>query len=185
MNANIINLIATIRSNANSDVRIIRRINEIPCIEKLNVWHDGKNKLNVSFEWHGHEIVLVETDGDRIQTSYDGEKISEHYWSAQTGRITEVLIGEIAKRSKAKTYIIDQVYKMIYELSSNTSKIALPKQVQYGDTRIWAEGSEILAENNGKKVHVMGHKIFGQIWVVRDIRVAEIQSVIKNAFMRK
>lgn len=184
MNANIINLIATIRSNADSDVRIIRRINEIPCIEKLNVWHDGKYKLHVSFEWHGHEIVLVETDGDRIQTSYDGEKISEHYWSAETGRMKEVLLGDLDKRSKAKTYIIDQIYKMIYDLSSNNSKIALPKQVQYGDTRIWAEGSMILAEKNGEKVHVMGHKIFGQIWLTHDIRVADIQAVIKKAFRK-
>lgn len=184
MKKEIINLIATIRSNANGDIKIIKRINEIPCVEKLNVWHDGKNKLNVSFEWHGHEIVLVETDGDRIQTSYDGEKISEHYWSAQTGRITEVLLGEIAKRSKAKTYIIDEVYKMIYELSTDNRKICLPKTVQYGDTRIWAEGSAILAEKNGEKVHVMGHKIFGQIWVTNDVRVGEIQIVIKRAFRK-
>lgn len=184
MNANIINLIATIRSNANEDVKIIRRINEIPCVEKLNVWHDGEKKLRSSFEWHGHKIELVETDDDRIQTTYDGEKISEHYWSAETGRIREVLLGEIAKRTKAKSYIIDQVYKMIYELSADNRKICLPKQVQYGDTRIWAEGSAIFAEKNGEKVHVMGHKIFGQIWVDRDIRVAEIQSVIKKAFRK-
>lgn len=181
---NIINLIANIHDKANGEVKIARRINEIPCIEKLNVWHDGEKKLRAAFEWHGHKIVLVETDGDRIQTSYDGEKISEHYWSAQTGRITEVLLGEIAKRTKAKSYIIDQVYKMIYELSDGNRKICLPKQVQYGDTRIWAEGSMIFAEKNGEKVYVMGHKIFGQIWVTRDIRVAEIQSVIKKAFRK-
>ena len=73
---------------------------------------------------------------------------------------------------------------MIYDLSSNASKIALPKQVQYGDTRIWAEGPAIFAEKNSEKVHVMGHGIFGQIWVTHDIRVADIQAVIK-AFLRK
>jgi hypothetical protein len=183
MNA-IINLIATIRSNANGDIKIIKRINEIPCVEKLNVWHDAENKINVSFEWHGHIIKVIEIDNDRMLTTYDEEKISEHYWSAQTGRITEVLLGEIAKRSKAKTYIIDQIYKMIYDLSTDNRKICLPKQVQYGDTRIWAEGSMIFAEKNGEKVHVMGHKIFGQIWVTNDVRVSEIQIVIKRAFRK-
>jgi hypothetical protein len=184
MNANIINLIATIRDKANEDVKIIRRINEIPCVEELNVWHDGKKKLHVSFEWHGHKIELVETDDDRIQTTYDEEKISEHYWSAETGRIKEILLGDLDKRTKAKSYIIDQIYKMIYDLSSNSSKIALPKEVQYGDTRIWAEGSAIFAEKNGEKVHVIGHKIFGQIWISNDIRVADIQAVIKKAFRK-
>lgn len=181
---NIINLIATIHDKANMEAKIAKRINNIPCIEDLNVWHDGKNKLHVSFEWHGHKVETIELDDDRILTTYDGEKISEHYWSAETGRIKEVLLGDLDKRTKAKSYIIDQVYKMIYELSTDNKKIALPKTVQYGDTRIWAEGSAIFAEKNGEKVHVMGHKIFGQIWVTHDFRVVEIQTVIKRAFRK-
>lgn len=180
---NIINLLASIKDKAMEETKIAKRLNAIPCIEELNVWHN-KNKLNVVFEWHGHKIELVETDDDRIRTTYDEEKISEHYWSAETGRIREVLLGDLDKRSKAKTYIIDQIYKMIYDMSSSASKISLPKEVQYGDTRIWAEGSAIFAEKNGEKVHVMGHKIFGQIWITHDIRVAEIQSVIKRAFRK-
>ena len=181
---NIINLLTTIRDNANDEMKVAKRINNIPCIEDLNVWHDGKNKLNVSFEWHGHAIKLVETEFDRIQTSYDEEKVSEHYWSAETARIKEVLLGDLDKRTKAKMYIIDQVYKIIHDLSEKSSKIALPKQVQYGDTCIWAEGPAIFAEKNGEKIRVMGHKIFGQVWINHDIRVTEIQTVIKRAFRK-
>lgn len=181
---NIINLITNIHDKANEELKIARRINRTPCIEDLNVWHDGKNELHVSFEWHGHEVKVVETDDDRIQTTYDGEKISEHYWSAETGKIREILLGELDKRTKAKTYIIDQVYKMISELSTDNRKICLPKTVQYGNARIWTEGPMIFAENNGEKIRVMGHKIFGQIWVNNDIRVAEIQVVIKKAFRK-
>ena len=181
---NIINLLATIHSNANEATKVAKRLNSIPCAEELNVWHDKKNKLNISFEWHGHKIEVFETDDDRIQTRYDEEKISEHYWSAETGRIKEILLGDLDKRTKAKSYIIDQVYNMIYDLSTDNRKIALPKQVQYGDYTIWAEGPAIFAEKNGNKIYVMGHGIFGQLWVTHDIRVANIQAVIKKAFRK-
>lgn len=200
MKKNIRNLMLCIKSDNHEALQLAEQIARIPAVEinGVRVWHAPTKEstgeytsvtfmgLHVEFQWHDHTINIDENNNGKLIVRYDDRKIGEIFWSALWGKLETMPEYTNQKISKAEEYILDCLWKAVYKISPKGrpyGKVALPKPVQYGDCRIWAEGGTIYAELNGEKLRVMGNTWRGMNWTADDVRLVELQKVIKKAFI--
>jgi hypothetical protein len=200
MKKQIVNLISIIKGDANEACKLAREIANIPAVEidSIQVWtapvkeHTGECSyvefmgIHAKFTWHDHTITIDETFNGKLIVKYDDNKIGEIFWSALWGKLESIPNYTELKITKAQSYILDCMWTCVHKISAKGrpyEKVALPKHVQYGDCRIWAECATIYAENNGEKIRVMGNTWRGLCWTADDVRLVEIQKVIKKAFV--
>ena len=176
-------------TNAKMDIYFISNIARIPGVDQgtIEVYHtlidDNTRKfmgINGSFMWHDHKIKFQETFNGKITIEYDGQKIGEVFWSALYGRLESIPETGI---NKAQGYVLDIFWKIVRKMNKNTRHIALPKEVQYGEAHIWAEGATIYVRLHDEVIPAMGNKITGEIVSYDDYRLVDLQKVIKRAFL--
>ena len=194
----IINLINTIKNDANESARLAREIARIPAvdIDSIKVWTAPTSErtdvnssvefmgIHAKFAWHAHAIEINENYSGELIVKYDSKVIGEVFWSALWGKLES---NSNCTITKAQRYILDCLWKCVYNISAKGrpyEKVALPKTVQYGDCTIYAEGATIYAVfNSGETIRVMGNTWRGLLWTDCDCRVLDIQKVIKKAFI--
>lgn len=197
----IMNLISNIRTNNNSTVKLAKAICRIPAvdIDGIRVWTAPTEEktgpstsvefigIHAKFDWHDHTIELNESFDGKMIVKYDNQKISEIYWSASNGCLTN-MTENIVYKSKAVSYICDQMFMVVLRCS-DTSKtamhVSLNESISVGDTKVYAEGATVYTYKDGKKERVCGNTWNGIYWRsnVTNPEINKVQAIIRKMFI--
>lgn len=194
----IMNLMSIMNSANKLELTIAKELTKIHRvdIDSINVYHAPRSErtsptttttmhkmLNIDFLWAGHRVTAYETITHKLIVEFDGKKITEIFWTAIYGGLDDI---RECKLTNDEEYICECIWRMIYKISAKSNfnkKIALKKIVTIGDTRIWAEGTQVKMNKNGKTEAIMGHTLDGRMWTSCDAP-SEITNLIERAFRK-
>jgi hypothetical protein len=165
-------------------------------VDSINVYHAPRSErtsptttttkyrlLNIEFVWAGHKVTAYETTIHKLIVEFDGKKITEIFWTAIYGGLDDI---RECKLTNDEDYICECIWRTIYKISAKSNfnkKIALKKIVTIGETRIWAEGTQVKMSKNGKTKAIMGHTLDGRMRTSCDAP-SEITALIERAFRK-
>lgn len=187
----VINLIANIKSDANTEAKVVKAIGRfIPQAECIRSWSSydtvegiETKELHWSFNFLGHKIEMFTTNKGHMTVNIGGEYAMGYWWEASTGHMA---ISRQREFKKWETYLTDKILDVMFHVSNTSSrKYALPQEIHCGKYTVFSVNAEIICKNTitGKSWRLF-HTPFGNIGWDSDFP-AEIRNIIMKNFMRK
>lgn len=191
MKNTIMNLIANIKSDANTEAKVVKAIGKfIPEANWIRSWSsydsvDGitSKELHWSFNFLGHDIEMFTTNSGKMIVNISGEYAMGYWWETSTGHMAT---SRQRKLEKWERHLTDKILEMIIYVSDTSSKkYALPQELHCGKYVVFSVNAEIICKNEvtGKTSRLF-HTPFGNIGWDNDFPI-EIKSIINNNFMRR
>lgn len=187
----VMNLIANIKSDANTEAKVVKAIGRfIPQAELIRSWTSydtvegiETKELHWSFNFLGHDIEMFTTHNGHMTVNISGEYTMGYWWETSTGHMATSCQRPL---KKWETYLTDKILDVMFYVSDTSSrKYALPQELHYGKYVVFTVNAEIVCKNtiSGTSWRLF-HTPFGNIGWDSDFP-AEIRSIIMKNFMRK
>jgi hypothetical protein len=187
----VMNLIANIKSDANTEAKVVKAISRfIPQAEHIRSWSSydtvegiETKELHWSFNFLGHEIEMFTTNKGHMTVNIGGEYAMGYWWETSTGHIAT---SRQRTLKKWETWLTDRILDVMIAVSDTSSrKYALPQELHYGKYIVFTVNAEIICKNTTTgKVTRLFHTPFGNIGWDSEFPV-EIKNIIMKSFMRK